>query len=106
MMKCWYFEFEGAFTEDELEDYNKGVISSCLIPEREYKKAKKLLITALKQKKIHLVQIMEYFSIDETTMDMNSNDNEFWIDWYTETVLLNDVNFEKMYLFPKDEIKE
>lgn len=106
MRRCWYFEFEGLFEEDTPKNYNKGVISSCLVPENEYNRAEKLFFDALKRKKIHLLQIMDCFSLDETSVDINNNDNEFWIDWYSETILLNEVSFEKMYVFPKEEIEQ
>ncbi len=53
-----------------------------------------------------MLDVIDYFLLSKDTIDFNNEENRFWIDWFEETLLLNDVVFEEMYLYPKNDAKE
>lgn len=104
--ECWYFEFEGEFLENSPINSDKGVFTSCLVPISNYNEAEEAFLFSLEKKKINLLEIIDCFVLNEKTLDMKNEENEFWIDWFEETILLNDVNFEQMYLYLKEDVKK
>lgn len=102
---CWYFDFEGEFLEDSPINSDKGVFSSCLVPNDSYNDAEEAFLISLEKRRIKLIRIIDYFLLNEDTIDMDNEENRFWIDWFEETILLDDVVFGQMYFYPKNDGK-
>lgn len=104
IISCWFFEFEGEFLDTAPVNFNKGLFSSCLVPRGDYNSAEELFLIALEKSQIKLLKIIDSFVLNEETMDINSEANRFWIDWFEETILTMEVSFDQMYFYPKGDV--
>jgi hypothetical protein len=98
-MNYWYFKFEGRFQNGDPQYGCKGVISSCLVPENDYEKARSRFLAALEENDIDLVDILECFELDGTGLDPADEVNTFWINWYQEAVIANEPVFDRWHVF-------
>jgi hypothetical protein len=98
-MKYWYFKFEGEFPQGSPEHGYKGIFSSCLVPESNYQRAKAMFLQALKENDIKLIEIIEYFAVDEEELDPEDEQNTFWINLYNETKRKKGPVFDKWHVF-------
>lgn len=98
-MKCWYFKFEGKFQEGSPKYGYEGVFSSSLVPQNNYRKAKSIFLQALKDNKIELVEILEYFAVDDEELDPEDGQNTFWIKWCKQAKKRGDIVFDKWHVF-------
>jgi len=98
---CWFFRFEGEFLDNSPISSDKGVFGSCLVPVEDFNLAEEAFLHALEAKMISHIETIEFFLVNEITVDATDEENRFWIDWYHETLLLQHVNFDEMYFYPK-----
>ncbi len=105
-MKFWCFHFEGVFTKDCLEYSEEGVFSSCLIFADNYDDAKSGFSQALIDKKIDLIEVSEHFPVDTDDIDLEDEENLYWIKRCEETKMAGKATFESFELYPKDEVPE
>ena len=106
-MKFWYFQFEGYFSKDAPEYAEEGVFSSCLVPADNYSDAEFGFFEALTERKINLIEIEEYFPVDTDPeeMDLEAEENAYWIEWCEETEMAGKPTFETFNLYPKEEVE-
>jgi len=72
-----------------------------LVPVEDFNLAEEAFLHALEAKMISHIETIEFFLVNEITVDATDEENRFWIDWYHETLLLQHVNFDEMYFYPK-----
>ncbi len=106
-MKFWCFHFEGYFAKDSPEYPEEGVFSACLVPANNYADAEFRFFQALGEKKINLIEIEEHFAVDTdpNEMDLEAEDNLYWIEWCEETEMAGKPTFEAFNLYPKEEVE-
>lgn len=106
-MKFWCFHFEGYFAKDSLEYPEEGVFSACLVQADNYVDAEFIFIKALTERKINLIEVGEHFPVDTdpNEMDLEAEENLYWIEWCEETEMAEEPTFEAFNLYPKEEVE-
>ena len=106
-MKFWCFHFEGYFAKDSPEYPEEGVFSACLVQAGNYAAAEFSFIQALAERKINLIEIEEHFPVDTdpNEMDLEAEENLYWIEWCEETEVAEKPTFEAFNLCPKEEVE-
>lgn len=106
-MKFWCFHFEGYFSKDAPENAEEGVFSACLVPADNCNDAEFSFFQALAERKINLIEVEEYFPVDTDPkeMDLEAEENLYWIEWCEETEMAEKPTFEAFILYPKEEVE-
>ena len=58
-----------------------------------------MFLQALKENDIKLIEIIEYFAVDEEELDPEDEQNTFWINLYNETKRKKGPVFDKWHVF-------
>ena len=84
-MKFRCFYFEGYFSKDSAEYPEEGIFSWCLVPVDNYLDAEFGFLQALAERKINLIETEENFPVDPEEMDLDDENNIYWLEWCEET---------------------
>ncbi|MDQ3798946.1 MAG: hypothetical protein M3384_05815 [Acidobacteriota bacterium] len=105
-MRFWCFNFEGFFADDSPEYPGQGVFSGCLVKADNYNDAEFAFLKALSERKINLLEIEEDFPVDtdQNEMDLEAEDNLFWIEWCEEVEMTGKPSFQTFNLYPANEV--
>lgn len=91
-----------------MEYAEEGVFSACLVQADNYTDAEFGFFRALAEKKINLIEIEEHFLVDTdpNEMDLEAEENLYWIEWCEETEMAEKPTFEAFNLYPKEEVSQ
>lgn len=105
-MNFWCIYFEGLFAKDSRDYPNQPFFSGCLIQADSCIDAEDKFLLALSERKVILIEIGEKIDINTNDLDLEDEDNLFWIKWCEEVEKTGKPMFDTFHLYPLEELEK